>query len=198
MNVRAEHKFVDLTNARVLARGSERICYLHPEDPGKCIKVAIAPGSRQQQRELQFFRRLARRGGGWQHIPRFHGTVDTSLGTGLVVSRVRDYDGATSADLDSFIQRGETQGFPPALEQLKACFRERNIITCDMSLKNFLVRRLSPTTNELVMVDGLGNREFIPLASWLPAWGRMKMKRRWKRFDRKLSTTGSSSAISQH
>ena len=172
--------------ATPLARGRERACYPDPRNPARIIKVCHEPAGKQQRRELRYFRHLARRGVPWRHLPAFHGAVETDRGTGLVFDLVRDYDGRPSPHLEAFIAADGLQGIAGALAELKAHYARWNIITCDMSLGNFLVRRTAPETIELVMIDGVGNREFIPFSSAIAALGRVKMRRRWRRFDRKL------------
>ena len=177
---------MNLTNAPVIARGSQRICYQHPTDPTKCIKINIDATGKQQKREQTYFQKLTRRQIPFRHLAVYYGTTDTQQGVGLVFEHIRDYDGSRSISLDTYIRSNGMHQVPIALEAMKAHFSRWNIITCDMSLKNFLVRRVSSEAVELVMIDGIGNREAIPLSSYVSTLGRIKMKRRWKRFDAKL------------
>jgi hypothetical protein len=177
---------INLNDAMLIARGSQRACYQHPDDPGKCIKVNFHPDGKQQQREYRYFIHLRRRGIPFRHIPAFYGTIETDLGTGLLFERISDHDGTTSASLDAYVKREGMKDIPAALQAMKTHFLEWNIITCDMSLNNFMVRRNAEDGIEIVMIDGVGNREAIPLSSVLTIFGRMKMQRRWTRFERKL------------
>jgi hypothetical protein len=120
-------------------------------------------------------------------MPQFFGVVETNLGLGLVFSYITDHDGQRSLDVARFVAKHGTQGVADAFRQLKAHFDRWSIITCDMSFDNFLVRRSSPESIEIVMIDGLGNRDFIPVASYIELFARAKMTRRWKRFAAKLA-----------
>jgi hypothetical protein len=182
-----EPGFISLMGAVMIARGTERACYVHPGDPTMCIKVSTTSRGRQQQRERRYFRALVRRNVRSRHIVEHHGEVETEHGLGLVFSLVRDYDGAVSSDVTTFVQAHGTRGIAEAFEALRGDLLAHCIIACDMSLENFLVRRTAPDAFEIVMVDGLGNREFIPISSLFECCARLKMRRRWKRFARKIA-----------
>jgi len=178
---------IQLAECRVMGAGTERTCFLHPFDSGKCIKVARSRAGRQHRREWSYFEALSRRGVPWRHLPAYHGAVDTDQGTGLVFSLVRDFDGNISTSLKAFADAHGIGRIRPALEELEAFFSHWRIITCDMNLNNFLVQRPDPETLVLVMIDGLGNREFIPVSSLFAFAYRSKMKRRWRRMENKLN-----------
>ncbi len=179
---------VELSDASIIARGSERTCYIYPGQTHKCIKVRNSDSSysKQQQREEKYFSRLRKRKIPWEHTPAYYGPVDTSLGRGLVFSLVRDFDGRISKNLADTIKQGGVSDIGADLQKLKVFFYKWSILTCDMNLTNFLVQWMSPDKKRLVMIDGLGNREFIPISEICAFMSAVKMRRRWRRFDRKL------------
>ncbi len=64
--------------------GQERICYLHPNDATRLIKLQKGDSDKQTRRELILYAQLARRGmRNYEHIPEYHGRVQTNLGPGL-------------------------------------------------------------------------------------------------------------------
>ncbi len=44
-----------------IGEGQERICYCHPDDPGKVIKLQKGSSDKQTRRELELYRRARRR-----------------------------------------------------------------------------------------------------------------------------------------
>ncbi len=194
MSFAGDNKLIELTDSCRISRGSERTCYIYPGQPEKCIKVENPDSckSRQQAREKVYFSRLARKRVPWEHIPAYYGTVDTNMGKGLVFSLIRDFDGSISRNLKETIEQRGLSDIGPDMERLKAFFYEWSIITCDMSLTNFLVQWIRPDMKKVVMIDGLGNREFVPLSNLCASMAAVKMRRRWRRFDRKLARLYSS------
>ncbi len=69
-----------------IGAGQERVCYPHPDDEDKVVKIQKGDSDKQTRRELALYASLARRGmNDFEHIPRFYGRVQTSLGSGFVV-----------------------------------------------------------------------------------------------------------------
>lgn len=84
-----------------IGEGQERICYLHPEDPDKIIKLQKGESNKQTRRELELYRRLLRRKGtDYSQLPRYYGKVVTNLGEGFVTDLIQDYDGGISNSLE--------------------------------------------------------------------------------------------------
>lgn len=180
-------KPLSLISATVIAAGRERTCFLHPYDASKCIKVANTRRCRQHHREYVYFNRLHRRGTPFIHIPAYHGRIATSHGPGNVFSIVRDYDGAISQDLNHAARHMDHARIIAAAEELTSHFMKWRIITCDMNPGNFLVQKTDTDTIRLVMIDGIGNREFIPVSTYIPFICSIKVERRLKKLGNKLA-----------
>jgi hypothetical protein len=85
------HKILTITGDPI-GEGQERICYRHPEDPDKIIKLQKGSSDKQTRRELELYRRLARRKNtDYSQLPRYYGKVKTNLGEGFVTDLIRDY-----------------------------------------------------------------------------------------------------------
>lgn len=172
-----------------LGVGQERACYVHPDDPDKVVKVQRGDADKQTRRELAFYRWLDRRGDvSYDHIPRFYGKVETNLGPGFVVDRIRDFDGAESQALWWYFERGYPLAeFGPYLEELRQALLDNRIVFCvDMGRFNVLFRRESPGDARLVVIDGLGNHTAINWLDNIDYFVRRKIERRWQRFATRL------------
>ncbi|MDH3632698.1 MAG: PhoP regulatory network YrbL family protein, partial [Gammaproteobacteria bacterium] len=61
-------------NSEPVGQGRERICYEHPQDTSKLIKISNTGINTQPKREINFYRKLEKKGGiEYTHIPRFYG-----------------------------------------------------------------------------------------------------------------------------
>ncbi|MGI9318888.1 MAG: YrbL family protein [bacterium] len=172
-----------------IGAGKERVCYRHPDDPGKVVKIQKGEVEKQTRRELSFYRWMQRRNmNNFKHLPRFYGQVETNLGRGFVVDLVSDYDGTISKSLYWHFERGYSiSEFIPYLEELRQYLVENLIVfSVDMSRFNVLFNRVSNREARLVVIDGLGNHSAINWLDEIPYFARRKIKRRWDRFFLKL------------
>ena len=165
--------------------GQERVCYAHPHDPALLVKIQKGEADKQTRRELRLYARLARRGmRQFDHIPAFHGQVETNLGAGFVVDCIRDYDGELSKSLWWHFKRGyPVSEFEPYLEDLRRYLLRRLVIfSVDMGRYNILLQKLAPGQARLVVIDGLGDHTAIDWLDNIDYFARRKINRRWKRF----------------
>ncbi|MEM7562854.1 MAG: YrbL family protein [Pseudomonadota bacterium] len=172
-----------------IGEGQERICYVHPDDPSKLIKVIKGESDKQTRREMKLYRRLMRRKEtDFSQLPRFYGKVQTNLGRGFVTDLVRDYDGSISNSLYWFFERGiPANEFAAYLEELRQyLLRNQIMISADMRRTNVLFQKLSPQQAQLVVIDGLGNHSAINWFDGFRAVSDSKITRRWDRFYRQL------------
>ena len=169
--------------------GQERACYRHPDDASKVVKIQRGASDQQTRRELEFYRRLAKRGvDDYSHLPRYHGIVETNLGPGFVVDLVADYDGGISRSLWWHFERGYPLAeFLPYLDDLRRYLLDNRIVfSVDMGRYNVLFQKLSPEQARLVIIDGLGNHTAINWLDRFDFFVRRKIERRWRRFANRL------------
>ena len=175
-----------------IGRGSKRDCYAHPGNPDLCIKVPRHPdrADAQQPSIVEWYcaTALDRRGVPFRHRARCYGWVETDRGTGLVMERVRNRDGAPALTLYEAVHK---HGL--AMEQIACLFAElkRWVLTnavpvTDLNSGNLLVRH---TDNRayLVLVDGIGGQKVkfkFVFYRRFPWFARLLSWRRWARLER--------------
>ena len=93
-------------NTDPVGKGKERACFVHPDDSQKAIKISHGDTSEQSRREIRFYQKLQKRGGGGPHIPRFDGLCDSNLDRGIVDEMLRQQDGEISHGLNSCLTEG--------------------------------------------------------------------------------------------
>ena len=167
-----------------VGEGQERICYVHPLDPAKLVKIQKGESEKQTRREMELYRRLQRKQTDYSQLPRFYGKVQTNLGRGFVTDLIRDYDDGISNSLYWFFERGiPVSEFYAYLDDLKQYLLDNQVvISTDLRRTNILFQKLSPDRAHLVVIDGLGNHSAINWFDGLRLVSDSKIKRRWERF----------------
>ena len=182
---------IELDRHALIGKGLHRECFVHPDNPAWCIKVVVSGTINENRREASYYSRLARRGISWDMLTRFHGLVATSLGEGAVFDLVRDYDGAVSRTLAHYLesttltaQYGATLN--RALVDLQAYLVRNRVITMTLKPKNILFQKMSGSAGKLVIVDNIGNSDFLPIADYSAFFARRKIQRKWRRFEQSI------------
>jgi len=180
-----------LHDGLLVGRGTERECYRHPDRTDLCIKVTHRRQNLKHQnaKDFAYFRTLARRRVDWSHLPRCHGWVATDRGPGLVFDLLQDARQHPLPSVEALLAHRQV-----SLDELRPAFRElhdyllRNrIFSSDLHISNILADADGPDLH-LYVVDGIGDRDFIKLASHVSFLGRRKVNRQWRRFERRTRT----------
>jgi hypothetical protein len=182
-------------------RGGNRLCFVDPRDQGRCIKVLRAdrlPEIKRRERgfpknlkplhafddnrqELRVYRRIHRALGeqAYDYIPRVYGLVDTNLGEGLCCDLVRDDDDRISLSLKQYLW---LHGRDREIEQLVNWFCAEwcrlGMPSRNLLLHNMVVQSVGGRPQRLVVIDGLGWPDLLPLAWYWPAMARRKAARK--------------------
>lgn len=177
-----------LKDEDLFSSGSERDCYPLPGHASLCVKIQHGREGKfgQNIQEYNYYKKLEKRGIDWSRIARCHGWVETNLGKGLVFDFVCDTDGTPSITFKEYLARhGVSKEIRFDLDKLKEYLLLNNVVLCDLRTTNILCQNLNGDLF-LKFVDGVGNRDYIKLASWSSFWGRKKITRHWARFEKRL------------
>jgi len=183
---------INILPSALIETGVYRECYIHPKKDDQCIKIVYREGGdAETDREQKYYRYLSKRGISWEMLARFHGNIETNLGPGAVFDLIRDYDDNISKTLDTYFKSTDETCVPytnifQSLFELKHYLLKYNIITMAFKPKNILYKRLSETTGRCVIVDSLGNSDFIPICTYNKFLGNKKILRKWDRFEKLL------------
>ncbi len=199
----------DLTNSRKIGDGEVRICYEHPSDPNLCIKI-IKPQSwkslpkhslgnivrkllfpifglaNPNKKELIAYTRIKRKSStALSFIPTIHNIEDTSLGPGLVTTRIpytqTIYDivnsGKTLEDTDQAL-----------ITNMIHTFLREKIYLFDLNLKNIAFIGEGDKRKVMVMdiKDYLSPKGIFPLEKYFPRLAKEKMLRRSNRLFQRI------------
>lgn len=162
---------IKLDKIHFIAQGTNRACYIHPEDSTKCIKVTISNDHSESKKELAYYKYLQKRNISWKHIAKYYSTVHTSLGNGDVFDLIKDFDGSISKFLLYYLREEEdTKSVKNPLlllEELRRYTLENGIFVKDLNTKNILLQRLENNEYKLVLIDGVLNRDFLYYSNFI-------------------------------
>ena len=182
---------IELDRQALIGKGLHRECFAHPDDPARCIKVVVSGTIDENRREAGYYSRLARRGICWDMLTRFYGLVPTNLGEGAVFDLVRDYDNTVSRTLAHYLESTAlTERYGAVIRQalvaLQAYLLRNRVITMTLKPKNILFQRAAESAGKLVIVDNIGNSDFLPIADYSAFFARRKIQRKWRRFEQSM------------
>lgn len=174
-----------LAHEHMIAKGTNRACYIHPEDQSKCIKVTISNDHSESEKEAQYYRFLQAKKISWDQIARFYGNIETDLGLGYVFDLPRDYNGEVSKTLHFYLNNPESFYIDNLFDLLNSLFDyllEHRIIVKDLNFLNILYQREDNHHGRVIIIDGLGNSQRVLLLSRLPWYAKRKILYRWDEF----------------
>jgi len=199
---------IQLSHLEPFAVGGRRECYVHPDDPQRCIKTLrtddrktvritkhpliparwrrIYDNNADEQRQLEKLQRSLGSSITSAHLPVCHGVEPTDLGPGLVLDLVRDQPvpgtagpGPISRTLRDYLTAGEPLDiFRAAYDTFAAFLLKHRVLTRGLHDHNLVAQHRADGTWRLVLIDGIGDPAWLPFASLIPALGRKKVRKR--------------------
>ena len=178
-----------LSKQEPLAGGLTQSVYQHPQDSGLLIKVRRVEWLQSSydrtiggklgyqrrygvyttwMRELrEYLAARVRAGRHPEFLQRYIGLVETDIGLGLAVGKVTDRSGALARTLEETIwEIGFTPHLRAQLDDLFSKVIELEVATNDISPRNIVCAWSESLGDHLVMIEGIGVKTFIPVASF--------------------------------
>lgn len=192
-----------LDASHYVGKGLHRVCYAHPEKPQLCVKVVVNGNDQETKREYSYYQHLQKRCIDWSMLPEFHGETTTNKGKAGVFDLIRDNDGKVSKTLASYLASSEVsdreaQVISDAFICLKKYLLDNRIVTMTIKPKNILFQKNGDGGGKLIIVDNIGNSDFIPIANHLPFFAHKKIMRKWRQFEKKIHSVYENSIISKN
>ena len=193
---------IELKPETMIGKGLHRECYVHPDNPDRCIKVVVLRGEEETRREQAYYKFLQKRQITWEMLPKFYGVEATSMGPGAVFDLIRDADGEVGKTFEYYFESAELTeknliGLLTSLQALKIYLFSQNIITMSIKPKNIIYQRQDERSGVAVIIDNIGNSDAIPLASYCRTFGKIKMTRKWNKFIALLQKDYSENSLMQ-
>ncbi len=182
---------IELNENLLLGKGTKRFVYIHPNDNTKCIKILKSPDSKKAvKRELNEYKKLVKRDISWKMLSKYYKKVKTNLGDGYIFDLIRDYDGEISKTLPYYLN--DKHNFKniinptQCIQNFKDYILKNSIVVGDISFANIVYQRVSSVDGKFVVIDGVENSEFIPIATYVNHFREKKIKRKLARVDKNL------------
>jgi len=192
---------ISLERSPLIGKGSSRRCYQHPADVGKCVKVEEGDQLKVTSEELKHYRKLRRRGISWEMVACYHETVLTDQGPGAVFDMPRDSDGSVSKTLEYYLSLDElvadARVMRAALNEFRKYLLSHNIVLRELKPENVVWCRYEQGKGRFVLIDGIGNNQFLPIATYVRRFGSRVIGRKWATFERDLRDLYPSSPLVQ-
>lgn len=192
-----------LKNSRPLFVGGTRYVFQHPEHANRCVKV-LRPDRTgaarkvlrkdfkrhlparfldDQLKEIKAYRELLTRASEtlWRYVPRYHGTEETDMGIGIVTQLMRNADGSWPKNLEQMLTNGTDSALEAGIDEFVEAVGNLRILSRDLLPHNIIAVKEN-SAYRVMLVDGIGNAELIPLSTWSGFFARRKTQRKIRRF----------------
>jgi len=205
---------LSLESAAPLLRSKTRWVYTHPHDSSLLVKVHIPrlPAAEESglkawfsatkdyflyrsglTRDLRHFveSRYRDQGLACSRICPIYGVVQTDLGLGLLVSAARAADGALAPTLKTLMDNRQLNKHRVSdLRTLLQSIVDSTLTFADMNYENFVLENAGADDERFVIIDGLGDRTWIPTQRWIRSVRRRKKRHFQQRLESDLSSLG--------
>ncbi len=182
-----------IDKSQFVGKGHHREVYRHPKQSALCVKINVDEhyDTREIERENAYFEHLEKRGIHWESLSRYYGDIQTDLGVGSVFDLILDDDDSVSKTLGYYLADDSRTGkyyrhLLNALAKLRDGLLRDRIITKSLAHRNIVCQKTSTGISRMVVIDNIGNAEFIPISSYISFFGKRKVQRKWLRFEDKL------------
>ncbi len=117
-----------------------------------------------------------------RHLQEFVALVDTSEGIGVVVRALRGRDGGYAPTLRTLLEQGRfTRETQALLDEFGDWLIKSPLIVGDLHIGNVVLAWDEEHGERLVLIDGMGEKNFIPLNTFFPGLNRANTRDRLKR-----------------
>ncbi len=189
-NIKSNQKYITTLNDDLfIGEGMGRKCYIHPTNEELCIKIPSKRGKRSSQREIDYFKRLHKRGKSFDMISDFKGDIKTNLGEGNLYELVRDHDGKISKNLEYYLSlrdKNITAKMVKLIEELRVYLKDQYILFSDLDMDNILVKKYDENSFKLIVIDGIGDNNQIPLLEYIKPLGTKRCDKKWGLFKERI------------
>lgn len=195
-----------------MAAGSTCIVYRHPGDPDLIVKV-IRPDlvarrfgdkpslqsrlrwTRRRSRQFIYYLRevrehfaiYARNDEAAHVLTTVTGFVETDMGLGLVARAVRGRDGDYAPTLETLIcEKRFSEPVRRDLERFLEQLRQSAVLLTDLNARNIVYGHDAAHGDHFVLVDGLGEKTFIPVKSMSRLLNRYSKRKHFKRLQAEI------------
>ena len=203
---------INLDGIKPFAEGGNRMCFVHPDNPDRCLKV-VHPGLPSKiknnkswykrfrsiesfddnLREQKAYDQKALKKDDpnlWLHLARWYGMTETSIGIASETELIRNGD-TIAETLETYLFReGITEEIKASIEDFEQWLRDHLVLTKNLIPHNLVLDYQSEKIL-IKIIDGLGSQAFVPLPDYSNFFAKRYIDRRielmWSRIHWDLS-----------
>lgn len=179
---------ITLTKDLMIAEGTSRICYNHPLDSSKVLKISKNKHNKLCDNDIEdiYFNYLKNKKIALSHLTKSYGFIETNLGKALMIDKVIDFNGKISLSFKDYILSSsirEKEDF--LVDELKQYIFGNTILFLDVNLTNVFCCEYEKGKYRLIIIDGLGTaRDKLRLKMYFKFkwYAKYKISKQWKKF----------------
>lgn len=172
---------IQIEEKHYIGKGKLQKCFVHPDNENICLKINIDQKNPRVKREINYYNKIQKK----FEIPfiaKYHGEKNTNLGVASVYDLIRDETtNKISLTLYDYLKMDNSpfsdELFISELEKLKRKMIEHKILASDLNGKNICCKILKNNSIDLVIIDGIGHRDFIPIVEWFHIFAKRKINK---------------------
>ncbi|WP_424494500.1 YrbL family protein [Salinimicrobium sp. GXAS 041] len=172
---------IQIEEKHYIGKGKLQKCFVHPDNDKICLKVNIDQKNPRVNREIFYYKKIQKK----FEIPfiaKYYGEKPTNLGVASMYELIRDETtNNISLSLYDYLKMDDSpfsdELFISELEKLKRKMIEHKIFASDLNGSNICCKILKNNSIELIIVDGVGHRDFIPLVEWFHFLAKRKINK---------------------
>jgi len=179
---------IELNDSLYIAEGQARKCYYYPNNPNLCIKIGKPEIAKNHlYKEINYYKKIQSKNiykFEYQFYAQYHGEITTNLGTGFVYDLIKDeVSDSISLTLRDYIEMKDSpisdSTINIELKRLKRQMINHKVFVGDLRARNICVKVLKDSSVRLIVIDGLGHRDFFPFADLFHFFAKKKVERRF-------------------
>ncbi len=174
---------IQIEDKHYIGKGTFQKCYVHPNNNDICLKIKIDKHHQDPRvnREINYYKKIQKKAD-LSFIAKYHGETETNLGIASSYDLVRDETTHNvSLTLYDYLKMDcspfSNDVFSTELKKLKAQLIKHKVIVRDLMGKNICCKVLNNKSVRLIIVDGVGHRDFVPLVEWFSFFTKRKINK---------------------
>ncbi|RXJ96214.1 hypothetical protein CRV00_03280 [Malaciobacter molluscorum] len=173
-----------LDESLYINKGTNRVCYVHPNDKTKCLKIDLKD-SKETKRELKYYKKLIKKNIPFDSLSKYYGEVQTNLGKAEVFELIRDNDETISMEVDKYLNNSnnieEIENLLKLVPLLKKYIFKNKIFVKDLNTVNIMYQQ-NGEKSRLVIIDGLSHSNYNPFFYICDYFINKKINKSWNGF----------------
>ncbi|MDN3493430.1 YrbL family protein [Winogradskyella bathintestinalis] len=179
---------LQIKDKNYISEGLARKVYFHPDNNDLCVKIGKPEiDTHHLYKEINYLEKIKskdRSKFAYPFFAEYLGEIETNLGTGFIYELVKDeLSQNISLTLRHYLEMNKSSisdtQIEEGLQRLKEQMISHKIFVGDLRARNICVKLLKNNAIELVVIDGIGHRDFFPFADWFHYFAKKKVERRF-------------------